>query len=244
MSVPSGEPTPASTPLPKKGRIDTDDGARRLARVIVSDIKIYNPGKTAGHSDLTSQIKDGRQLFKSRVAPDLAPIFDEILAASDLAARQHTAPPVAARSAPSRPALVPTPTPVAPRPAYQAPAEVEEESPSAEHDQEQNHRRPPMSSGVPELVKADEKTQPNPVDHDHGGDHTESLSTRPPSYQPPPPYDPPPVEAPLAPLASYDRPPTLASGIVDQLAMMPRSRLIAGAAAAVAAIGVLVYLLS
>jgi hypothetical protein len=82
VAAPEAAPSPALPP--RRGRVDTEEGARRLARVIVSDIQLYNPGKSAGDRDLTAQINDGRLLFRSRVAPGLVPLFDEVLGASRL----------------------------------------------------------------------------------------------------------------------------------------------------------------
>jgi hypothetical protein len=58
--------------------IETDEAARRLARAIASDLSLYNEEKiTKGLLDdnlfdtITDEIEEGRQLYKSRVAPDL-----------------------------------------------------------------------------------------------------------------------------------------------------------------------------
>lgn len=58
--------------------IETEEAARRLARAIASDLSLYNEEKiTQGiQSDtlfevISEEIEEGRQLFKSRVAPDL-----------------------------------------------------------------------------------------------------------------------------------------------------------------------------
>jgi hypothetical protein len=59
--------------------IETQDAAQRLARAILSDIKLYNSQKT----DLSGEIEEGRQLFIQR-APRFAAIFEEELARSDL----------------------------------------------------------------------------------------------------------------------------------------------------------------
>jgi hypothetical protein len=86
VSVPAPEPiaSPSASLPPRRGRIDSEEAARRLARVIVSDIKLYNPGRSAGDRDLTSQINDGRMLFRTRVATTLVPLFDDVLAGSGL----------------------------------------------------------------------------------------------------------------------------------------------------------------
>ena len=83
------------------GTIDTEDAARRLARVILSDIDLYmrerpNPGESR-----ESQIEQGRRLFASRVTPELVPVFAMVLA-------DRTAGPVNAPSAPrARPLAAP-----------------------------------------------------------------------------------------------------------------------------------------
>jgi hypothetical protein len=94
-SSPASSPPPALPP--RRGRIDSDEAARRLARVIVSDNQIYNPGKAAGDRALASQISDGRNLFRARVSPELAPLFEQILATSGLVdTRRPEAPPAEA----------------------------------------------------------------------------------------------------------------------------------------------------
>ena len=58
--------------------IETEEAARRLARAIASDLSLYNEEKiTQGIQQdilfdvLADEIEEGRQLYKSRVAPDL-----------------------------------------------------------------------------------------------------------------------------------------------------------------------------
>jgi hypothetical protein len=58
--------------------IDAPDRARRLARTIVSDIALYNKDEvTRGirndtlFDDLAEEIERGRNLYQSRVAPDV-----------------------------------------------------------------------------------------------------------------------------------------------------------------------------
>lgn len=58
--------------------IETEEAARRLARAIASDLSLYNEEKiTKGLQDdnlfdaLNEEIEEGRQLYKSRVAPEL-----------------------------------------------------------------------------------------------------------------------------------------------------------------------------
>ncbi len=65
--------------------IDTAEAAQRLATAILDDITLGNDARVRAAKDLEQElapeIEQGRQLFRSRVAPDLHPIFeDEILA--------------------------------------------------------------------------------------------------------------------------------------------------------------------
>jgi hypothetical protein len=60
--------------------IDTEEAARRLARVILSDIELYSRERPKAGETLASQIEEGRKLFGSRVAPALLPIFAAVLA--------------------------------------------------------------------------------------------------------------------------------------------------------------------
>ena len=61
------------------GSINTEEAARRLARVILSDIELYNRERPKPGETLEAQIEQGRRLFASRVAPDLLPVFDLVL---------------------------------------------------------------------------------------------------------------------------------------------------------------------
>ncbi|MFW5925596.1 MAG: hypothetical protein ACOC9O_00540 [Myxococcota bacterium] len=58
--------------------IETEEAARRLARAIASDLSLYNEEKvTEGIKNdnlfdvVEEEIQEGRQLFKSRVTPEL-----------------------------------------------------------------------------------------------------------------------------------------------------------------------------
>ena len=66
------------------GTIDTEDAARRLARVILSDIDLYIRERPKAGESREAQIDEGRRLFASRVTPELVPVFAMIL--SDRAA--------------------------------------------------------------------------------------------------------------------------------------------------------------
>jgi hypothetical protein len=58
--------------------IETEEAARRLARAIASDLSLYNEDKILEglqadnlYEVLADEIEEGRELFKSRVTPDL-----------------------------------------------------------------------------------------------------------------------------------------------------------------------------
>src|SRR6185436_10709022 len=55
--------------------INTEEAAKRLARVILSDIEIYNTEKIRAGLDLRREIDEGEKLFRSRVTPELASLF-------------------------------------------------------------------------------------------------------------------------------------------------------------------------
>jgi hypothetical protein len=58
--------------------IDTPEAANRLARAIASDVSLYNEQKIVDgivndtlFTKIKDEIEEGRELYKSRVAPDL-----------------------------------------------------------------------------------------------------------------------------------------------------------------------------
>ena len=58
--------------------IETEEAARRLARAIASDLSLYNEEKILHglqsddlYSTLAEEIEEGRELFRSRVTPEL-----------------------------------------------------------------------------------------------------------------------------------------------------------------------------
>ncbi|HUT76151.1 MAG TPA: hypothetical protein VM285_00600 [Polyangia bacterium] len=58
--------------------IETEEAARRLARAIASDLSLYNEDKILEglqadnlYESLAEEIQEGRQLFSSRVTPEL-----------------------------------------------------------------------------------------------------------------------------------------------------------------------------
>jgi hypothetical protein len=78
------------------GAIDTEDAARRLARVILSDIDLYMRERPKLGESREAQIEEGRRLFASRVTPALVPVFALVLA--DRGAGRVNAPAAAAAS--------------------------------------------------------------------------------------------------------------------------------------------------
>ena len=50
------------------GLIEQEEAARRLARVILSDIELYNTEKIRAGLDLRREINEGYRLFRTRVA--------------------------------------------------------------------------------------------------------------------------------------------------------------------------------
>lgn len=98
------------------GTIDDEDKARRLARAVASDIRLYHEAELATGADLSQPIAEGRELFESRVVPALHPLFDVVMAemgVTRVAPPTYRAPagqPVEAAPRP-RPMLEPSPTP-------------------------------------------------------------------------------------------------------------------------------------
>jgi len=66
--------------LERMGTIDTEDAARRLARVILSDIDLYIRERPKAGESREAQVEEGRRLFASRVTPELVPVFAIVLA--------------------------------------------------------------------------------------------------------------------------------------------------------------------
>jgi hypothetical protein len=64
------------------GTIETEEAARRLARVILSDIDLYMRERPNAGESREAQIEQGRRLFASRVTPELLPVFEMVLAAA------------------------------------------------------------------------------------------------------------------------------------------------------------------
>ena len=60
--------------------ITTEEAARRLARVILSDVELYNRERPREGESLDAQYEEGRRLFASRVSPEMLSVFDAVLA--------------------------------------------------------------------------------------------------------------------------------------------------------------------
>ncbi|HXU60513.1 MAG TPA: hypothetical protein VN962_02340 [Polyangia bacterium] len=77
------------------GAIDTEDAARRLARVILSDIDLYMRERPKAGESREAQIEEGRRLFVSRVTPELVPVFEMVVADRAAGTVSPPAPPTA-----------------------------------------------------------------------------------------------------------------------------------------------------
>ncbi len=53
---------------------------RKLARAIVSDIRLYHAEKIEAGTDLASEIEEGRMLFRARVTPEFHQVFEDEVA--------------------------------------------------------------------------------------------------------------------------------------------------------------------
>jgi hypothetical protein len=138
--APTVAPAPLARPAGpgRPGAIDNEEAAARLARVIVSDIQLYNAKQIANGTDISHEISEGRALFKSRVNPELTPLFETALANKGLGPKRRATPasiatlPMAAPVAPApaaplaaavpAPAPAPAPKPRAPSPVTESPA--------------------------------------------------------------------------------------------------------------------------
>lgn len=74
--------------------IDDEEKATRLARAIVADIRLYNEAAITAGKDITPQVAEGRELFRSRVVPALHRIFETAIADGTIVHRTVPAPPV------------------------------------------------------------------------------------------------------------------------------------------------------
>jgi hypothetical protein len=59
--------------------IDTEEGAWRLARAVVADLRLYNADKLEqlGPGGIPEEIAEGRGLFTARVEPRFHALFDQ-----------------------------------------------------------------------------------------------------------------------------------------------------------------------
>jgi hypothetical protein len=165
--------------------------------VILSDIEIYNKQKIQARADLKPELDEGFALFRSRVAPALAPLFSQVVAdrwpgsaARPAAAVKAPSPSVAA----VQPARVPTPRSVpavqpsrAPTP-MSVPAVQSFRAPTPVGVPAVQPFRAPTPMGVPAVQPA-RAPAPSPV----------AVQPRP---APPPPAPAPPEPLPARPAAS------------------------------------------
>ncbi len=61
-------------------RIDSEAVARRLARAILADLRLYNEEKVRDGQDLSDEIDEGRQLFRERVEARFFDLFEVAIA--------------------------------------------------------------------------------------------------------------------------------------------------------------------
>ncbi len=61
-------------------RIDSEAVARRLARAILADLRLYNQEKVRGGQDLSDEIDEGRQLYRERVEARFFDLFEAAIA--------------------------------------------------------------------------------------------------------------------------------------------------------------------
>ncbi|HOU93088.1 MAG TPA: hypothetical protein PLU22_18675 [Polyangiaceae bacterium] len=61
-------------------KIDSEAAARRLARAILADIRLYESEKVRAGEDLSESIEEGRRLFRERVEARLYDRFEAAVA--------------------------------------------------------------------------------------------------------------------------------------------------------------------
>ena len=108
------------------GLIEKEEAARRLARVILSDIELYNTEKIRAGLDLRREINEGYRLFRSRVAPQLVSLFAEAVAQKGQGRKQRLRHP-AGRAGTDRRDAAPVSGPLSARAHPEPPALVHEE---------------------------------------------------------------------------------------------------------------------
>jgi hypothetical protein len=107
------------------GLIEQEEAAKRLARVIVSDIELYNRDKIRSRANLEPELREGYTLFRSRVIPALVPIFSQVVAD-----RLGTG----AKPAVERPRPIGAAPPPVPPPSSHSPAPSSHSAPPARRD--------------------------------------------------------------------------------------------------------------
>jgi hypothetical protein len=90
--------------------IEKEDAARRLARALASDIRLYSAEKLQRGEDLSSELAEGRALFRTRVIPELYPVFETVLVEQDLLRAPDTRGASRAPGAPATGTLTPLET--------------------------------------------------------------------------------------------------------------------------------------
>jgi len=60
--------------------IDSEAGARRLARAVLADLRLYNEEKVRAGEDLSDEIDEGRRLFRERVEARFYDLFERSVA--------------------------------------------------------------------------------------------------------------------------------------------------------------------
>jgi hypothetical protein len=83
--------------------IEDEAKATRLARAIAADIELYNEAAITAGTDLTPQIQEGRELFRSRVVPAFHAVFEDVIGKSRV--MQRPPPTTAASPLTSRPTI-------------------------------------------------------------------------------------------------------------------------------------------
>jgi hypothetical protein len=75
-------------------RIDTPEAATRLARALISDVRLYHSARIERGEDLTDALQEGRELFRSRVEASLHVVYERVVAEARFPAPDGTLAPV------------------------------------------------------------------------------------------------------------------------------------------------------
>jgi len=147
--------------------IETEEAAKRLARVILSDVQLYNKDLIAAGGNLTAALHEGRHHFKSRVAGAMHEVFDKVAIE-----RKLLAPPPGYEAAPpaeKTPSVVLSdlrPTPVAMEALMDAAPTVVQGTmalPPGPDDNDEAPARAPVAAPTPVPVKPVPVAAPTPV---------------------------------------------------------------------------------